>query len=736
MNAFSLAPLILALPVIGVLFNGLVGRRVVVADRKVGERISGWFASLMALGAFAVSLLLFFSLQGNDFHAHIVPIFTWIHVPSAQFTIPWAIQVDTLSVTMMLVVTGVGSLIHIYAIGYMHGDPDFSRFFAYFSLFIFFMLILVSGSSYLMLFVGWEGVGLCSYLLIGFWWDRTDADGKPMNADAGRKAFVANRVGDFAMIMAMIMLFWTFGSLEFNAVFGSAVEMFEHNETVHFGAFAAPLGSVLTAVTALFLMGAAGKSAQIPLYVWLPDAMAGPTPVSALIHAATMVTSGIYLIVRSNVLFEIVRASENLILGLISSPDLVAYIGALTALFAGLIAFTQFDVKKVLAYSTVSQLGFMIAAAGMGAYVAAMFHLITHAFFKALLFLGSGSIIHGMEHGHHEVAHGHGHDDFDPQDMRTMGGLRAQMPTTFWVYMVGTLALSGIFPLAGFWSKDEILAHAGSNGQTAVYILLSLAAICTAFYMGRQIKMVFFGKPRHAAAEHAHESPALMTRPLIILAALAILGGGMNLPFFSAHAAEVAEETHHFGSFLALEHWLEHSIGSFELTEEHILHLPHTPINLQYSVAILSTIFAVLALAGAFYVVYGKRPQSADEPDPLQRTPIWWFGVLPLNTLYMDGVIPLFNRASDWLGHTFDWVIWHDFVHDNIIKNTFVGFAKFASDILDADGVDGLVNGAGAATRRLADIIRSSQTGYARNYALGVFLGTVLLLTYFLFFTS
>lgn len=317
-----------------------------------------------------------------------------------------------------------------------------------------------------------------------------------------------------------------------------------------------------------------------------------------------------------------------------------------------------------------------------------------------------------------------------------MGGLRHKMPTTFWVYMVGTFALSGIFPLAGFWSKDEILAHASSNGQTAVSIMLTLAAICTAFYMGRQIKMVFFGKPRHAAAEHAHESPKLMTRPLIILAGLAILGGGMNLPFFSSHAAEVAEETHNFGSSLALEHWLEHSIMSFELTEEHVLHMPHTPINLQYSVAIMSTIFAVLALAGAFYVVYGKRPQTADERDPLQSTPIWWFSILPFNTLYMNGFIPLFNRVADWLGHTLDWVIWHDFVHNNIIRDTFVGFAKFTSDVLDADGVDGLVNGAGTAARRLADFIRTSQTGYARNYALGVFLGTVVLLAYFLFFTG
>ncbi|MCP5101365.1 MAG: hypothetical protein GY943_37945, partial [Chloroflexi bacterium] len=292
MDTFSLAPLLLIFPLIGVLFNGLVGRRFVEADRPTGEKWSGWFGSLMALSAFAISVTLLFSLISHEFHAEVVTLFDWIHIPSADFYIPWAFQIDTLSVTMMLVVTGVGSLIHIYAIGYMHGDPNFSRFFTYLNLFLFFMLILISGNSYLMLFVGWEGVGLCSFLLIGFWFDRSDENGQPMNANAARKAFVANRVGDLAMILAMILTFWTFGSLEFDPVFAGAIEMFESGHEVHFGAFSATLGGVLTAITALFLMGAAGKSAQIPLYVWLPDAMAGPTPVSALIHAATMVTSG------------------------------------------------------------------------------------------------------------------------------------------------------------------------------------------------------------------------------------------------------------------------------------------------------------------------------------------------------------------------------------------------------------------------------------------------------------
>ncbi len=747
MGIFALAPLLLVFPIIGVLFNGLVGRRFVNANRRTGEKWSGWFGTSMALAAFVIAVIMFFALQGNGHHAEIVHLFDWFHIESADFTIPWAMQVDTLSVTMMLVVTGVGSLIHIYAIGYMHGDPNFSRFFTYLNLFLFFMLILVTGNNYLMLFVGWEGVGLCSFLLIGFWFDRTDEKGQAMNANAARKAFVANRVGDLAMILAMSLTFWTFHSLEFEPVFEHAIEMFESHEMVHFGAFSASLGSVLTAITALFLMGAAGKSAQIPLYVWLPDAMAGPTPVSALIHAATMVTSGIYLIVRSNVLFEIVRYEAShggaLVFGIVSSPDLVAYVGAATALLAGLIAFTQFDIKKVLAYSTVSQLGFMIAAVGMGAYVAGMFHLVTHAFFKALLFLGSGSVIHGMEHGHHHLAHAHGddhdnpdhfdeahHDAFDPQDMRTMGGLKDKMPTTFKVYMIGALALAGVPVLAGFWSKDEILAHASVHNM-AVYIILSIAAVCTAFYMGRQLKMVFFGSPRHEAAQHAHESPPVMTTPLWILAGLSIVGGLLNLPFLSEG---IAETNHHHagGIWLAVEGWLEHSIEAFHLSEEGIIHLPHTPLVLSPVVAGLSTVLGVGALLLAFYWVYGNKPETADQPDPLQRTPIWWFSVLPLNTLFMDYVIPLFNRTAVFLADMIDWAFWHDFVHNNIIRDIFVGFANFASNVLDANGVDGIVNGSGKVAQGVANIIRRSQTGYARNYALSVFLGAVALLAYFL----
>jgi NADH-quinone oxidoreductase subunit L len=755
MNAFGLAPLLLVFPLIGILFNALVGRRFVqpwlyqgdgdqdegaMANDSTGEKWSGWFASAMALASFVISVLLMVSLIGNEYHAEVVRLFDWFNIPGANFQVPWAMQIDTLSVAMLLVVTGVGSLIHIYAIGYMHGDPDFSRFFTYLNLFLFFMLILVTANNYLMLFVGWEGVGLCSFLLIGFWFDRVDDENVPMNANAARKAFVANRVGDFAMILAMILLFWVFGSLEFNTVFSSALDLFQSGETLTVFGQTVSLAGVLSVITALFLIGAAGKSAQIPLYVWLPDAMAGPTPVSALIHAATMVTSGIYLIVRSNVLFEIVRIAGDQGQIWLHSPNLVAYVGAATALLAGLIAFTQFDIKKVLAYSTVSQLGFMIAAAGLGAYVAAMFHLITHAFFKALLFLGAGSVIHGVEHGHHHLAHDdlepeeHG---FDPQDMRVMGGLRHEMPTTFIVYLIGALALSGIPPLAGFWSKDEILAYA-SDFNFPVYILLTLAAICTAFYMGRQIKMVFFGEPRHPAAEHAHESPPVMTVPLMVLAGLAVMGGLLNLPFFSHGQAEAAHN-HPEGIFLGLEAWLEHSIASFTLTEEGVLSMPLLdPPAIHLTVAGLSIVLAVVAFFLAFSLIYGRRPRTADEPDPFRQIPVigplvWSFAILPLDTLIMKGIVPAFNRMAHWLAHAVDWGFWHDFVHDNIIRDMFVGFAKFSSEVLDAKGVDGaLVEGSARLTRRLADVIRATQTGYVRNYALGLFVGVVALLAYFL----
>ena len=475
-DVFDMAWLIIAFPIIGLLINLIFGRR-------MSERAIGAVASLAAGAAFLVSLGVVVALIGMAPEARVegvdVPLYTFFHIGETE--IAFGLKLDALSATMLMVVTFVGSLIHVYAIGYMHGDPRVQRFFIYLNLFMAAMLTLVLADNYLMMFFGWEGVGLCSFLLIGFWFE------KDANGDAARKAMVANRIGDWGVMLAMLAMFVGVGTLQFNEVFERA----EHGE------FSALLA---TGVTLLLFLGVTGKSAQIPLYVWLPDAMAGPTPVSALIHAATMVTAGVYLIARSEPIFHL-------------APEVQGFVGvagAVTALFAGSIAVAQFDIKKVLAYSTVSQLGFMVSAVGMGALVAGIFHLLTHAFFKALLFLGAGSVIHGVEHGHHHLSSHSSHSShdshheapFDPQDMRNMGGLWNRMPVTKWVYLVGALSLAGIVPLAGFWSKDEILLEATALNQAA-FVLLLIAAGFTAFYMTRQVLMIFFGKPKSEAAAHA-----------------------------------------------------------------------------------------------------------------------------------------------------------------------------------------------------------------------------------------
>ena len=568
---FQLVPLVVFLPVLGLLINLLVGK-------YLGEKGVGAVASLATGGAFAVAVLLAVGLTQVSEGATLM-LANWMTV--GNFSVNWAFRIDTLSVLMMLVVSGVGLLIHIYSIGYMHsdvrhnGDPGrFRRFFVYLNLFIAFMMVLVSSDNFLMLFVGWEGVGLCSYLLIGFWFEK-GADGTA-NAKAAKKAFVVNRIGDFGLLIALFLLFHNFGTLNFTEIFEQAP------------AIAAAAPGAIMAITLFMLLGVTGKSAQLPLFVWLPDAMAGPTPVSALIHAATMVTAGVYLVARSQALYVEVPAAQNVVM----------WVGAATAFFAATIAVAQNDIKKVLAYSTISQLGFMVTAVGMGATVAGMFHLTTHAFFKALLFLGAGSVILGVEHGH---AHGaakseeHGHDTFDPQDMREMGGLRKRMPLTFIVYLLGALALAGIAPLAGFFSKDEILAAANEK-SIAIYAILTAAAFLTAFYMGRQLLMVFFGKPRSTASEKAHESPLLVTLPLVILALLSVFGGALNLP----------------GSHI-LETWLEHTLEGV------------APGHFVLMVALISLVVALLGLLLA-WLVYGRKPLFENgQPDPLRK---------PLNGLF------------------------------------------------------------------------------------------------------
>ena len=689
MEAFNLVPWIVFFPVIGLVLNAAVGRR-------VGERGSALIAIGAAAGALVISVLQFLSLIAHPQGA-VINLADWIHIGTLQ--VPWAFRVDTLSVTMMLVVSVVGTLIHIYAAGYMHYDvrykedtASYARFFVYMNLFIAAMMILVSGDSYLTLFVGWEGVGLCSFLLIGFWYARNpDSRHGTLNAQAGKKAFVANRIGDLGILLAMFMIFWAFGSLSFDAVL-------PHAEA------AAPW--VIVLITLAMLLGVTGKSAQLPLYVWLPDAMAGPTPVSALIHAATMVTAGVYLVARSAPLFSAVPAAQTT----------VALVGGLTALFAATIAVGQSDIKKVLAYSTISQLGFMVAAVGLGAYVAGMFHLVTHAFFKALLFLGSGSVILALERAHHPLDGKHDHasppaahaEHFDPQDMRIMGGLRKQIPLTFWVYLVGALALSGLPPLAGFFSKDEILADA-LQANPLVYVLLTLAAFLTAFYMGRQVLLVFFGKPRSHAAEKAVESPRVITSPLIALAALSVFGGLINLPGL-----------HSFTS------WLEHTLGH-ELAHA-------TEFNV--IVALLSTLLALGAIYLA-WTLYGRNPLKEHQADPLQaRLGAVFTGMQNkwlVDEFYAWLIIRPYQRLAAFLADVVDWRFLHDWVHDSLITNGFRGLARFLANPVDLGVIDGIANGLAAAATGSARVLSLFQTGFVRNYALVTFLGVVLVLGYLVF---
>ncbi len=694
-----LAPWLVFAPVIGLLINLSFGRR-------LSEAMVGIIASLASGATFVISVLLAYTVSANGGEAIRWQLAEWIHV--GTLNLDWTFRVDSLSTTMMLVVSGVGTLIHIYAIGYMHEDvrfkhqeERFSRFFVYLNLFIAMMMILVSGDSYLMLFVGWEGVGLCSFLLIGFWFE-LDTLGRASwaNSDAAKKAFIVNRVGDFGFLIAAFLMFWTFKSLQFDDIFRQVQTMSAMNS---------PL---IVAITLFLLLGVAGKSAQIPLYVWLPDAMAGPTPVSALIHAATMVTAGVYLVTRSAPLYTMAPQAQYI----------VALTGAITALFAATIAVGQYDIKKVLAYSTISQLGFMVAAVGMGAFVAGMFHLITHAFFKALLFLSAGSVILGVERGHHHLEHArqkpkgknkqrkeehheepHG-EVFDANDMRNMGGLRKTMPVTFWVYMIGTLALAGIIPFAGFWSKDEILLDA-SKRYFLIYILLSIAAFLTAFYMGRQIWLVFFGESRSEAAGHAEESPLVMTVPLMVLAALSVLGGLINLP----------------GQHL-LTGWLEHTLGKLEAFD----------FNVQ--VAGISTILALLAILAAWYI-YGRNPLKTGQIDPLKRPLGFLFTGMEhkwyIDEIYQAIIITPYVKISQFLADVIDWRFWHDWFHEKVIAGTYNWLSNVALNrYADQQGIDRFANGLGDVTQWLSAIARKVQNGFVRSYALSVLLGVVLILGY------
>ena len=770
MEVFDIVPLVVFVPIIGLLLNLWIGK-------NLSERGVALIACGAAAAAFLIAVVLGAALLADP-GGKVVPVIDWVKLPAVGVEIPWALRVDTLSVTMMLAVAGVGALIHIYAAGYMHGDPGFRRFFVYMNLFLASMLVLVTGNNFLVLFVGWELVGLCSFLLIGFWLHRGNPDPETgiiagiKNSNAAKKAFIVNRVGDFGFILAILLIWWTFGTLDFGPINGAShgdAHETAIDEEVHGGvptgeltlvsgaaaasggrgicqpeaippsegggvfpmvaAFMAqdcsvkvgeaevPIGVMVTVITLLMLLGVAGKSAQIPLFVWLPDAMAGPTPVSALIHAATMVTAGVYLITRSNVLYEAARTVEVLPLGL-NAPMIVTLAGALTAFMAGTIAVAQWDIKRVLAYSTISQLGFMVAAVGLGGYVAGMFHLVTHAFFKALLFLSAGSVIHGVEHGAHH-AHEHGEHEsrtfgyregeLDPQDMRNMGGLRARMPVTFWVYTIGALALAGIFPFAGFWSKDEILLDAFVTGAEKGYpigwiafILLIVAAAFTAFYMGRQVYMIFFGPPRTRAAAHAAESPPVMLWPLVALAALSVVGGVINVPGL-----------HPLGT------WLEQSVA----------HAHTFAFNPALAVGALVVALVAVALASLLYLA---RPAlNADGTDALQALgPVWRF----LNRkwywdeAYDNLVVRPFNAAASFLAYTLDVNWWRNALHENVLYDGFNRVAGALAGGFDLGVIDRAVNGVGALAARLASVMRRLQTGYVRIYALSVLLGVLVVL--------
>ncbi len=607
-------------PLFGVLFNIFLGQR-------LGRKAVNIVAPGVVLLSFFVSLHAFENLPEGG--ALVDNIWPWI--TSGNLHVDFALRVDQLAAVMILIVTGVGFLIHVYSVGYMAHDEDLARYFAYLNLFTMSMLLLVLGENLLLLFVGWEGVGLCSYLLIGFWY--TDDE----KASAGKKAFIVNRVGDAGFLLGMFLLFWTLGQAGVWTFSFSDIQ--QHISSVP--------GDIATIICLLFFIGATGKSAQIPLYVWLPDAMAGPTPVSALIHAATMVTAGVYMIARLHFLYDLSP----------TALTVVAYIGAATAFFAATIGLVQTDIKRVLAYSTVSQLGYMFLGLGVGAYTAGVFHLMTHAFFKALLFLGAGSVIHGMS---------------DEQDIQKMGGLKDKMPITFWTFFVACLAIAGIPGLSGFFSKDLILeeAYASPLGSPVLWLIGTIGAGMTAFYMFRLLFVTFLGENRasHEVQHHIHESPPSMTVPLAVLAVLSVVGG-----------------------YLPLLHFLSPVFGAHH--EEEI------PILIKY----LPTI-AGLGGIGLAYVMYVQNPAMADNlRQSLSALHNLLFNKYYIDEFYDAVFVRPIAAASNWF-----WQVW------------------------DAIVIDGTVNGAAYTMEANGFLLRLWQTGNVQNYALSFLVGAMVMLGYYL----
>jgi NADH-quinone oxidoreductase subunit L len=615
----DLVPVLVVLPLIGAATFIILGKR-------IGEPWSGWVASALVGIGFLIAAGLTVPFLSGSAEPETIELFTWIPGLGVEAALLW----DPLAAMMTLIVTGVGFLIHVYAIGYMHGDERFGRFFGYMNLFIASMLILVLAANFAVMFVGWELVGLSSYLLISFWFVR------PAAAAAGKKAFIVNRIGDWGFLVGLMLIFAAFGTFSFGVVFEEAPTVLSEG--------------MATAITLLLFVGAVGKSAQIPLYVWLPDAMEGPTPVSALIHAATMVTAGIYMIARTAVLFELAPATL----------VVVATVGAATAFYAATLAVGQRDIKRVLAYSTISQLGYMVMAVGVTAFTAGLFHLMTHAFFKALLFLGAGAVIHALA---------------GEQDLFKMGGLRKIMPITFWTMVVAWLAISGVFPLSGFWSKDEILAAAFAHGP--YYVVLwgfgLAAALLTAFYMTRLMLLTFGGEPRWPDGVEPEEAPTLMTVPLAILAVLAVMAGIFNTPWR-----------------LALEHFLE---PSFEgVTQQQP---PEAPLPV-----VLAVVAGIAAFTGIFFAWTRYREALPDEEGGYWQAAVDGYGV---DALYGRLVVAPGKAVAQW-----------------------------TATVVDQRVIDGVVNGIGRGVKSLGVSMSDVQTGWVRWYGAVMIAGTLGVLVWLL----
>jgi NADH-quinone oxidoreductase subunit L len=650
--------LVPGLPLLGVILNGAIAlfseRPLLLAEASAPapyRKLVAFIGPAVVGAAFVVSALAVMALAARSPHDRLFVqvLFPWIQ--AGGFSAPAALQLDPLSSVMILVVTGVGFLIHVYSVGYMSHEKAFARYFVYLNLFTFTMLTLVLGSNYLVMFVGWEGVGLCSYLLIGYWYEKKSA------SDAGKKAFIVNRIGDFGFILGLFLLFWTFGTVDYTEVFAKIPLL---------SASGVLTTEIATAITLLFFLGATGKSAQIPLYVWLPDAMEGPTPVSALIHAATMVTAGVYMVARSNALYLLSPVSMGV----------VAVVGAATAIFSATIGITQNDIKRVLAYSTVSQLGYMFLACGVGAFTAGIFHLMTHAFFKALLFLGSGSVIHALS---------------GEQDMRKMGSLKKHLPITFTTMFIATLAIAGIPGLSGFFSKDEILwkAFSSPHGNIVLWAIGALAAGVTAFYMFRLVFLTFFGASRMEpqVEKHVHESPGSMTVPLMFLAVFSVIGGWVGIP-------EVLGGHNYFEEWLAPV-FAQGAAGSHGAA--------HPPVALELGLMAGSVLVALCGIGLAYYLyrVRTEKPKKIAETVPVLYDVVY-------NKYYVDEI------------------------YDVVIVRRIVDGSVWLWKAFDAAFIDGIVNGVASLVRGAGDRLRRVQTGVVGNYAFSLLLGAVLIVGYIL----